>query len=157
MSYSTNKTLHTFIFILPTFTLEPMFAPFLFTPEESDYISEILAQICFLKATKYGSTVKYQTKILPFLWQLNGHQFLLLSQKHIQKKFQHKLFLCCKAKIATNSEMYETQNIKKNIQGNKGANTDDKENLYKKSEKSGSFVKTLCTIYTRIIQFRLKF
>ena len=39
-----EKTLHSFIFILPNFTLGPKFAPFLFTPEDIDYISEIIAR-----------------------------------------------------------------------------------------------------------------
>ena len=39
-----KQTLYTFIFILPTLTLGPKFAPFLFTPEDIQYKSEILSQ-----------------------------------------------------------------------------------------------------------------
>ena len=37
-----KQTLHTFVLILPTLTLGPKLALFLFTPEDIDYISEIL-------------------------------------------------------------------------------------------------------------------
>ena len=59
-----------FIFILPTLTLGPKFAPFLSTPEDIDYIYEILAQFwwwinhVFPQGYKKGVTNSVSTKKL---------------------------------------------------------------------------------------------